>query len=391
MNSDVMMNIRSSMLSGEPQALCSSCYYEDKNNKVSGRSRQLLKSGIQLNNFDKTFCSSPHWELFEESFYNQGYSKKTLVDLQIDLGNTCNSACIMCSPQYSSRLATEYIQLNQIQPYLFELPQASTNWADDPNLVNKVVNELSQLKDLKYVHFLGGETLYLKSFYSICNKLIELGLSKNITIGTTTNCTVYTPELEYIIRNFKQVHLGLSVEAIHKINDYVRYPSQINDVQDILEKFLSLRQTTGLQISLRITPNALTIFHLDTLFDFMISHKVIAESCNILQEPKCLRIEILPKELLEAALKKINTLILKYNLKKPQLVINQRREDLVDTVISQVIFEYQTLLSNQYNLPNVEYHRYNLIKFLKTFETVRNNNILNYLPEYEEFLRSYNY
>jgi hypothetical protein len=392
MNSNIMQEIRARMLDGNVLSMCSACHYEDSNNKVSGRQRQLLKSAVDINNFDKTFCSSPHWDSFEHSFNNHGHTNSQPVDLQIDLGNTCNSSCIMCTPTYSSKLSSEYKLLSNLQPSIFKLHEPFKNWTDDTTLVDKFVNELTQISNVKYIHFLGGETLYLKSFYTICNQLIDLGLAKDISIGTTTNCTVYTPELEYIIQNFKHVHLGLSVEAVHPINDYIRYPSKHTQVALNIVKFLQLRKQHNLQLSLRITPNIFSIYHLDTIFELMLAEGIIAESCNILHEPSCLRIELLPRELITVCLTKINQVIQKHQLiKDHQTIINRRREDLVNPVIAQVIFEYKHLLENLVVPTNVEQERYNLVKYLKAFEQVHNNTILDYLPEYEEFLRSYGY
>jgi hypothetical protein len=392
MNSNTMQKIRTQMLDGDTLPMCSACHYEDKNNKVSGRQRQLLKSAVDINNFDKTFCSSPHWQLFEDTYSNTQSSNYQPVDLQIDLGNTCNSACIMCSPTYSSKVSFEYNTLTKLEPGIFRIYENVKNWTDDPRLVDKFVGELSTIPNIKYIHFLGGETLYLKSFYDICDRLIDLGLSKNISIGTTTNCTVYTPGLERIISNFKHVHLGLSVEAIHAVNDYIRYPSTLSKVSSNITKFLALRKNYDIHLSLRITPNILSIYHLDTIFELMLDQQVIAESCNILHDPSCLRIELLPKDLIEACLNKINQVIQTHRLvKNGQTIINRRREDLVDPVIAQVIFEYKHLLENIVVPADVEIERYNLVKYLKAFEQVHKNTILDYLPEYEEFLRSYGY
>jgi MoaA/NifB/PqqE/SkfB family radical SAM enzyme len=392
MNSDIMRGIRASLLDGDKLRMCSNCHYEDSANKVSGRQRQLLKSAINIANFDKTFCASPHYKIFEESAINGWQSNYTPVDLQIDLGNTCNSACIMCIPTYSSKLSTEYVKLNRLEPLLFKPYPKFKNWADDIALVDKFVAELETIPDIKYIHFLGGETLYLKSFYTICNRLIENGLAKNISIGTTTNCTVYSDELVHIIKNFKHVHLGISVESMHHVNDYIRWPSNITEVTANIYKFIELRNTTNLHLSLRITPNIFSIYHIDTLFELMLENKVMAESCNILQEPSCLRMELLPNELINQCLTKINQIISKYQLiKNNQVIINQRSEDLINPVITQIIFEYKTLLEN-YQVPdNIEEERYNLVKFIKAFETVHNNTIMDYLPEYEEFLRQYGY
>jgi hypothetical protein len=124
----------------------------------------------------------------------------------------------------------------------------------------------------------------------------------------------------------------------------------------------------------------------------MLKEQIIAESCNILHDPSCLRIEVLPKNLIDQCLVKINQVIQKYQLvENNQTIINQRTELLIKPVITQIIFEYKQFLET-YTVPdNVEEERYALIRYIKAFEQVHNNSILDYLPEYEEFLRSYGY
>jgi len=391
-NSVEISSLRLSLLNGDSPKMCSACHYEDKQNKVSGRQRQLLKSAITLNNFDNSFCASPHWSRFQYSFENNGLTDHQPVDLQIDLGNTCNSACIMCIPTYSSKLSTDYIKLNPIESDLFPKYPKMVNWADNDLLVDKFIAELEQIPNLRYVHFLGGETLYLKSFYAICDRLIASGLAKNISIGTTTNGTVYNPQLEHIIKEFKHVHIGISIESFHAVNDYIRYPSDIDQITKNTKQFLDLRDHNNLHVSLRITPSILSIFHIPTVFKFMLDNHVTAESCNILYEPSCLRIELLPEGLSQEIIAGIDQVINDYRLvDSDQVIINRRRSDLVDPVISSVIFEYKNFLSSYVVPDNVNKERHDLIRFLKAFESLRNNTILEYLPEYEEFLRSYGY
>ena len=147
----------------------------------------------------------------------------------------------------------------------------------------------------------------------------------------------------------------------------------------------------NLQISLRITPNILSIWHLDKLIEFMIENRVIAESCNILYDPPSLRMELLPNDLVKQIVDKLKKLVTKYNLIKPGQIINRRREDLVDPVISAVLFEYIEFLENFTAPVDVVEQRKNLVEFLKSFESIHDNNILEHLPEYEEFLRSSGY
>jgi sulfatase maturation enzyme AslB (radical SAM superfamily) len=298
----------------------------------------------------------------------------------------------MCKPLHSSRLGQDYKKLIAIEPALFNEQIKFANWTDDDLLVDKFISELSQISNIRYIHFLGGETLYLKSFYTICNRLIELGLAKDISIGTTTNATLYNENLEYIIKNFKHVHLGLSIETVTTLNDYIRWPSKIDQVLDNIDKFIKLRNHANLQLSLRITPNIFSVYHIDKMFEFMIKNKITAESCNILFDPSCLRMELLPDNVRQEIINNIDKVIDDSKLIKSQdVIINRRREDLIDPVISDIIYEYRDFLLNYQTPNNVEQERHNLVKFIKAFETIRNNSILTYLPNYEEFLRAYSY
>lgn len=389
MNSDTMKEFRLDLLNGNKSNYCSGCYYEDQNNKVSGRLKQLLKSGINVENFSKTICASPHYQLFEQSFNTGGNTDYLPVDLQIDLGNTCNSGCVMCSPMYSSKLVSDYAMLSLVEPNQFKVVSQPSNWSNNPTLVEKFVNELSTIPNIKYLHFIGGETFYLKSFYTICNRLIELGLSSNIILGTTTNCTVVNAELDYLIKNFKEVHLGLSIETFTALNDYIRWPSNIAEVTKNIEHFMSIDSVYS---TLRITPNVFTINQIDTVFEFMLTHAITAESCNILQDPSCLRIELLPDDLRAETITKIKNVIDKYDLHSGnEKIINRRNSSLTTQVITDTIFEYKNLLEQMRTPIDVENERANLVKFVKAFESIRGNSIFNYLPNYERFLRSYGY
>jgi MoaA/NifB/PqqE/SkfB family radical SAM enzyme len=391
MNSEVMRNFRLEQLSATPGSYCTQCYQEDSYGKLSGRHRQLLKSAITVDNFDKTLCASPHFALFDYTHKNHGITTKMPVDLQIDLGNTCNSSCIMCNPTYSSRLNKEYNTLVQFDPTVFKSYPQFKNWADDPKLVDKFIEELITIDSIKYIHFLGGETLYLKSFYTICNALIKAGLAKDIILGTTTNGTIYSKELANIIKEFKQVHLGISIETTDSLNDYIRWPGQINTVLENTHTFLKLRESTGLQVSLRITPSVYSIYRIAGIFDFLIENKVIAESCNILTEPSCLRVELLPDNIKQDIIKQIKDIIAKHGIEPQTVAVNRRRNDLICQVISNIIYEYLTFLETCQAPADVEEQRYDLIKFTRAFERLHHNSILDHLPEYEEFLRSYGY
>lgn len=388
-NGKDMSSFRQEFLNGERPETCESCYYEDSFNKLSGRKKQLLKSGITDEKFEiKTRCS-PHFENFKFSFKHTGKSNYFPNDFQIDLGNTCNSACIMCKPKFSSKLAKDYEKLSEISP-LFQYPSHLNSWTNNDELVEKFVNELKSLPKIKYIHLLGGETLYMKSFYKICDALIENNLASETIIGTTTNATIYNEKIEKYINTFKQFHLGISIETVTKLNDYIRYPSKINHILKNISKYKKL-DTDKLFISLRITPNIFTIYELDLLIDFMVENYITAESCDILKKPSMLRMELLPNDIREEIILKLTKVIKKYNFNQNNDLMNIRSKHFSFQTIGNSVVEYLNFIKN-YSIPeNVDEERYNLVKFLKAFESLRNNKIVDYAPRYKKFLTNYGY
>ncbi len=389
-NSEQMKNLRQQLLMGQAPEQCVECHYQEQFGKLNGRIKQLNKSAIVLDDFALSTRSSPHYENFLYSLNNQGAANKDIVDLQIDLGNVCNSACIMCHPRASSRLELDYQKLATIEPTIFKQSSKYTSWTRDADAINKFVQEISELRNLRYIQFLGGETLYDPAFYEICDQLISSGIT-NLTIGTTTNGTIFNDKIEKYIKEFKDFHLGISIESITPLNDYVRWPSKIDSVLDNITKFLNLRvRYPSLYVSLRITPNIFTFFDLDKLFAFMIEHNVSAESCNLLQDPIYLRPELLPDDLRNQIVNKFEYLIDYYDLESNN-VVNTRRNDLIQQTISNLAIEYYNFVKSYKPLDSVEHSRADMVKFLKAFESLRNNSILDYLPKYEEFLRNYGY
>lgn len=390
-NSEQMRSLRQQLLLGESPEHCATCYYEESFGKLSGRIRQLNKSAVDVDNFALTARSSPHYKNFEYSLHNNGMADMSPVDLQIELGNTCNSACIMCVPEASSRLEQDYHKLHKINSRLFAKPNTYVAWTRDPALVDRFVKEIVEVPNLRYIHFLGGETLFEESFYAICEQLIEHDLAKNIIVGTTTNGTIYNDRIKRFIENFKQFHLGISIEAVTKLNDYIRWPGQIDSILPNIDKFLTLRESNPeLYVSLRITPNVFSIYELDKLFVYLLENNVIAESCNILHDPAHLRMELIPDDIRNEVKEKLEILIDYYELKKSK-VVNVRRSDQIKQVTANVILDYYKFLCDYQEPTDIEQSRYNLVDFLKSFESLRGNAILDHVPRYEKFLKHYGY
>lgn len=378
-----MSALRLKMLQGEHISSCDQCAKMEEHGKISGREKQLLKVGIKLDNFEKTFRSSTFYNEFENSANHRGDTELWPQDWQIDLGNYCNSGCIFCSPIYSSKLANEFKKLGLIE----NLPPK--NWTDDDEAVDRFVELLSQSKKLSYLHFLGGETLITPAFKKILLKLIEKGLNTNTSIGFTTNLTVWDESIVELLKQYKEVNLGMSIECLHPINDYLRWPSKIEKVKEILEKWIQLGKQQNWLIQFRITPTIFSIAHIKTIYDYAYTYDVGVESCNFLYNPSFMRMSVLPADVRQNIAKELQYWI---NSKKllfvEERIINTRDPNKAKDYILQDAMSYVDYLQNG---PDESSSWPALVSYLKKLESSRKNSILDYAPEYEKLLRSAGY
>ena len=314
--------------------------------------------------------------------FNKTVIQQTPQDWQIDLGNFCNSACIFCDPASSSRLATEFKSIGIID----QVPRAS--WCEDSVKFNTFLDALRSSADIKYLHFIGGETLITPAFKRILETLIEKNLHKTNTIGFTTNLTVWDQNIVDLLIQFEQVNLGLSIECIHPLNDYVRYGSDIDQTVKIMEQWIAVATESNWLMQLRITPTIFTIWHLDTVYEYAYQHNISVESCNFLNDPAFMRPSVLPLAVRPQVIAKLTAWINKYISTATEQIINTRHPDVARQQIIQDAGSYVDYLQNQ---PDESFRLTALVDYIKLLEANRNNGILRYLPEYEELLRSAGY
>jgi sulfatase maturation enzyme AslB (radical SAM superfamily) len=379
--SQSLNSIRTGMLDGDYNPACCECNEMEKHNKISGREKQLLKIGAQANNFSKTLISSDWVNEFKFSAQSLGSTKLTPVDWQIDLGNYCNSGCVFCSPASSSKLAAEWKQLGLIN----KLPNNS--WCDNEEKLKEFIKGLISIPKLRYMHFIGGETLITPAFKQILNALIESNIV-NITIGFTTNLTTWDDEILDLLRKFESVNVGLSIESLHRVNDYVRWPSNIEVVSHMLSKWVNISAKNNWSVQLRITPTIFTIKYLDTVYDYAYKNNLTTESCNFIARPEFMRPSVLPKLYRQEAIDNLEKWINLNQTQESTQVINIRNPNFSKEQNLQDAQSYVTYLKTQ---PDESYRLPDLVRYIKLLESTRNNSILNYMPEYEEFLRSAGY
>lgn len=374
-----MVPIRQAMIDGVTLPGCNECAQMEQHGKISGRQKQLLKIGVQTEQFTKTLASSPWVPEFANN--PTGQTQQFPQDWQIDLGNYCNSSCVMCSPRASSKIAAEFFKLGIIN----QMPAGS--WCNDPELVERFVDTLHKSPHIQYLHFIGGETLITPAFKRILQVLVDTGLSQSLTIGFTTNLTVWDQSVIELLTNFASVHLGMSVECFHLVNDYARWPSQLSQVQLYAYQWLDLAQKHNWLVQLRTTPTILTVSKLLSVYDFAWQHNVAVESCNFLNKPEHLRASVLPLSYRVSVVESMKHWLSQHQA-DGETVTNIRDPGVARTQITQDLQSYINYIETA---PDESDRLPALVQYLKLLEGSRGNSILTYLPEYEELLRTAGY
>jgi len=206
-------------------------------------------------------------------------------------------------------------------------------------------------------------------------------------VGLTTNLTVWDAEINQMLCEFKQVNLGMSIDSMTQVNDYVRYPSDILSVTALMNRWIELSRAQNWIPTIRTTPTALTAGELLDIYKFALTNQIGIESCNFLDEPQVLRMSVLPSDIREHISRELTHWIQQQELDEVT-VINNRDPSHVQQSVLQDAVSYVNYLDQ---CPDETHRLPDMIQYLKKLDQSRGNCVLDYLPEYEELFRSAGY
>lgn len=148
----------------------------------------------------------------------KGIDTFDLRTIDIRWNNTCNFACAYCSPEFSSRWATELgVAFDEVPQHRFrQMKQFVFERADQ----------------LKHVYLAGGEPLLMKENLELLEILREKNPNVNLRINTNLSKTD-TRVFEKICE-FANVHWTVSVDEMGSEFEYVRYGGNWQDFVDNL-------------------------------------------------------------------------------------------------------------------------------------------------------------
>jgi len=210
--------IQQDFLDGKPPAGCAVCFKSDKE----------ITSGLRYNATERFFRLRPEVTEFANT------PDPTWLDLKF--GNFCNLKCIMCHPESSSQIATEYqknkskfISIGVEHPY----EGVDDRWWEEPDTFGRV---LEQVKHADYISIAGGEPLLVKQLFDIFEHA-----PRNCVININTNLTRLTDQhIDVITSHSGSIIVAVSLDGVGSHHEYVRFGSDWNTLDQNIRRIVNL-------------------------------------------------------------------------------------------------------------------------------------------------------
>lgn len=321
-DSDPMRAARLGMLGSTPNSICRRCYHEQELGGTSRRHKCNQKSVIfTKTQFDQSYKQSPGYEKFESSRVNQGAYSGMPIDLHIDLGNYCNLACKMCTPQASSLIAAQQVKWGNINAKRF----VGTDWTRNEEVWTRVLDELASIKELNNVHFMGGETLITKRFEDFVDYMIARGRT-DLHFSFVTNGTTFNQSLLDKLKKFNRVGIEVSIETVTEHNAYQRQGTDTGLVLQNINRYLEQCNGDNITLTARPAISALTIGQYHTLLRYCLERKIIVKSLWVTR-PDFLNMQILPDTIKQSYIQDYKKLIDDYDLISTDHLLDYNESD----------------------------------------------------------------
>lgn len=239
-----MQNLRRAFLRGDMPTDCDRCWNEERAGRTSKRMHTLdrLKNIID----DSDWSEQP----------------KSLMFLDLKLGNICNLKCRICGSWSSSTYAAEEIRYQSDRKNNFHYVMMTLGrW---PREETKFWQDLEKyMSGIRYLEFTGGEPFMIQEHFDLLKKLVEHDHAKHIEIHYNTNGTIWPAGAEDIWRNFRHVEIAFSIDDVGERFEYQRSGAEWLPVNANIELFRQMRQRNN-NISLQVctTVNVFNVMYL---------------------------------------------------------------------------------------------------------------------------------
>lgn len=313
-NSETLKSVRQTMLRGEWPRDCARCQKEETGTLTSRRQMELDKWS-RLFNLER----AQQWTAEDGSIDTESVP---LVSYDLRFGNICNLRCRMCGPTDSNSWYGDYVKVNnrtffhdthgRVELDTSKTNQGAYNWHSDPQFWANLEKHIS---GIEYLYLVGGEPLMITHHIDFLERCVSSAHAAHIDLEYNTNMTVLPEKVLALWPHFKSVRIGVSLDGIGSVNEYIRYPSSFSRIIANVRAIEKLK-APNIRMWFAPTVQIFNIFHLTDMidwvlqenFDFMnVAGKKRALAFHLLHNPPYYSIQSLPTPLKELARERIHT------------------------------------------------------------------------------------
>ena len=278
-DSSELNNLRQEFIKGNKPNECHRCWAEEDSGKKSLRQRQYDYFPNDYNDFIRSglWINGPKTAVFKTS-------------------NVCNLACRSCGGWDSNTFTRE--GLHYAEKYNTKIDNKVHN-RFIPLLQPKHM-DFMQYKDiagnLEKIDFFGGEPFLNITQIDLLEYLVDQGLSKNITLFYSTNCTNHpTDRLKRAWDTFKRVEISVSIDGIGDKFEYTRWPGKWNATLEVMDHILNLKNTLNSEVYVMsgLTISLLNVYDTDNVYSWLQS-KIGNVYINMVNSPTYLALHCAP-------------------------------------------------------------------------------------------------
>ena len=362
-NNDKLVSLRTKLLNGKWDPICNMCRTREQHGQAS--TRQIFNN--TLDSVETRLNKNLHTSTANIT------DLSNIFLLDITVGNTCNSACLMCNASASSLWKKEQEIITGEK-----MDWITPNWFTEENIPNLIDN----LPNLSAIQFLGGEPTINEPHIFLLKRLIAQDRAKNITLGYVTNLTGVSDELLELWSHFSTKHITISVDGVGPINEYIRYPFSWNKVVSQLDNLKEIAKQHGnYHIGLSHTVISLNLLTLDNLIDWwetqIETNSSILKSLPHIQcvnNPDYFDPIYMPNEMKEKAKATLQRVI--------QLSTDRNLGEKYTPAINNIL---NTVINKQVDTDTQTTKWLKMQKFVTSLDKHRNRNIFDYIPYMKDY------
>lgn len=377
-NNDAMREVRRQVLCGERPSVCKPCFDLEDQGVESLRQRHI--NGV---------IPEARINLYPNAIKNLNTINYTMPfefpTMEIKLNNLCNLKCRMCNPLDS----TNWTDWDKVVPFykkennflvttiegLVDKPGKYIGAFDDTD--NWWASFKKLLPYFRRVEFAGGEPLMDPQHYKILDMLKSYG--KNIELKYATNGTTLGISKGRTIHDywphFRSVAVNVSIDGIGDVYNYIRGNSNFNQVEANIREIQKIPNVS--RVVGAFTAQAGNILQAAECIDYFINKMNIVFYSHRVSYPNCLSAQVLPQELKELAIQRLETVS-----QKVFTFPNVEKYSILEKITQQQIKDNINYLRSK----DQSHLWSDFLEFNRGLDATRKQSLLDAVPEFKPYV-----